>query len=168
MVAFIGTKIIQASPMTRGEYNTYREWPAPEGEDQSASGYLVEYLDGGTGNLPDHTGYISWSPAGVFEKSYWATNGLSFGLAIGAMKFGKRVRRSGWNGKGMWICQGQGHPALEASSFWNPHTRAFAEDHGGTAEVLPYIIMKTADDKILMGWLASQSDMLADDWQVID
>jgi hypothetical protein len=31
-------------------------------------------------------------------------------------------------------------------------------------EVLPYIIMKTADDKILMGWLASQSDMLAEDW----
>ncbi|WP_418294851.1 Thoeris anti-defense Tad2 family protein [Microvirga ossetica] len=39
---------------------------------------------------------------------------------------------------------------------------------GQVAEVLPYIIMKTADDKILMGWLASQTDTLAEDWIEIE
>jgi hypothetical protein len=68
----------------------------------------------------------------------------------------------------MWICLGHGDPALDAEKFWNTHTREFAESlPERRAEVLPYIIMKTADDKILMGWLASQTDMLAKDWQVV-
>lgn len=83
------------------------------------------------------------------------------------MKDGNRVARSGWNGKNMWICLGEGNKSLPAESFWNRHTRAFAMENGGEAEVLPYIIMKTADNKVLMGWLASQSDMLAEDWIVV-
>lgn len=95
--------------------------------------------------------------------------GLSFSAALDAAKTGgHRIARAGWNGKGMWVCVGQGSPALEAEKFWNPHTRAFAESNGGKAEVLPYLIFKTADDKILMGWLASQSDLLADDWCILD
>ncbi len=92
---------------------------------------------------------------------------MSFEGALAAMKAGNKVARAGWNGKGMWISIGEGNPALPAASFWNPHARAFAEACGGTAEVLPYILFKTADGKILMGWLASQSDMLADDWMVV-
>jgi len=93
---------------------------------------------------------------------------FSFSMALDAMKGGHKVCRQGWNGKGMWICKGQGHPALPAEQFWNEHTKAFAESNGGTAEVLPYLIMKTADNKILMGWLASQSDMLAEDWMIAE
>lgn len=93
---------------------------------------------------------------------------LNFGQAIEALKEGRRVAREGWNGKGMWIALGEGNPALEADKFWNPHTRAFAEQNGGTAEVLPYILFKTADNKILMGWLASQTDILAEDWVIVD
>ena len=77
----------------------------------------------------------------------------------------------------MGLCLGKGQKIWPAQ-FWNGHTKQFAYDrymaatNGDTdltdddrlAEVLPYIIMKTADDKILMGWLASQSDMLAEDW----
>lgn len=92
---------------------------------------------------------------------------MKFGQAIEAMENGSRVARAGWNGKGMWIAKGEGNPALPAASFWNRHTRAFAENNGGTAEVLPYFLMKTADGKILMGWLASQTDMMADDWEVL-
>lgn len=92
---------------------------------------------------------------------------FGFGHAITLMKLGHRVARAGWNGKGMWICLSAGHGALPATSFWNKHTRGFAEQNGGQAEVLPYLIMKTADDKILMGWLASQTDMLAEDWIVL-
>ena len=56
--------------MTRGEYNEYRGWQIPENEDPSEQGYLVEYVDGGKPNDERHTGYISWSPRDVFEKSY--------------------------------------------------------------------------------------------------
>lgn len=91
-----------------------------------------------------------------------------FSVAISAARCGLRIRREGWNGKGMWVCQGDGSDALEADKFWNYHTRRFAECNGGAAPVPPYMIMRTAQGEIQMGWLASQSDMLARDWQVID
>lgn len=80
-----------------------------------------------------------------------------------------RIARSGWNGKGMWVCVGSTTPTkLASEKFWNKHTKKFAEQQGGEAEVLPYMLMKTADNKIQMGWLASQSDLLADDWQILE
>ena len=93
----------------------------------------------------------------------------SFGYAINAMKDGYKVARKGWNGKGMWIAisdnlQGK---KLEADKFWNPHSKQAAIDNGGAMEVLPTIIMKTADNCILMGWLASQTDILAKDWEIV-
>lgn len=92
---------------------------------------------------------------------------FDFGQAIRLIKQGHKVARAGWNGKGMWIAYGKGNPALDANAFWNEHTKQFALDNGGTSEVLPYILFKTADDKILMGWLASQSDMLSEDWVIV-
>ena len=70
MVAFIGTKSVLATTMSRGEYNWYRGWTIPENEDPAEQGYLVEYVDGGKPNDERHKGYISWSPRDVFEKSY--------------------------------------------------------------------------------------------------
>lgn len=70
MQRFIGTKVILARALTRGEYNAYRGWTPPAGEDQSAPGYLVEYTDGGTPNDPRHAGYISWSPKEQFDNAY--------------------------------------------------------------------------------------------------
>lgn len=70
MLPYNGAKTLFARPVTRGEYNAYRGWAAPDGEDQDVRGYLVEYADGGKANDPRHQGYISWSPADVFEKAY--------------------------------------------------------------------------------------------------
>lgn len=70
MKTYIGTKMINAQPMMRGAYNDYRNWSAPEGEDQAVSGYLVEYLDGGKPNDSRHAGYISWSPSEQFDAAY--------------------------------------------------------------------------------------------------
>jgi hypothetical protein len=94
----------------------------------------------------------------------------TFGEAIEALKQGKRVSREGWNGKGMWLSlSGElGGKEIPADRFWSPHNRAFADHNGGFAKVLPVITMKTADDSILMGWLASQSDMLSEDWCILD
>ena len=70
---YVGTKYLKAWPMTRGEYNTYRGWTMPENEDPEDEGDLVEYEKGGDSNHPDHSGYISWSPQDVFEKTYVPT-----------------------------------------------------------------------------------------------
>lgn len=94
---------------------------------------------------------------------------MDFGDAIRALKAGKKVARSGWNGKGMWLSYSPGAKALPAEKFWSPHNRAFAEGQPGQiADVLPCITMKTATGEILMGWLASQTDMLAEDWMQVE
>lgn len=166
-----GTKQIIAWPMTRQDYNDYRGWQLPADEDGSDEGFLVEYLDGGAQNHPNHIGYISWSPKDVFERAHQdQTKGMNFGHAIEAMKRGAKVARAGWNGKGMWIVLSNTPAAFRsvpADNFWSDHGRDFAMSQGGYAEVLPCFLMKTADDKILQGWLASQTDMLAEDWVVL-
>lgn len=94
---------------------------------------------------------------------------MDFGGAIRALKAGKRVARSGWNGKGMWLALScDGSRRVPYQSFWSPHNAEFAKEQGGYATVLPCITMKTATGEILMGWLASQTDQLAEDWVVLD
>lgn len=93
---------------------------------------------------------------------------MSFGGAIEALKAGKRVARTGWNGKNMWLALSCGETReVPAASFWSPHNETHAISNGGTAKVLPCITMKTATNEILMGWLASQSDMLSEDWVIV-
>jgi len=70
MRKYTGTKTLLATLMTLGAYNEYRGWALPDDENGKVEGYLVEYVDGGEPNHPDHKGYISWSPKEVFEKSY--------------------------------------------------------------------------------------------------
>jgi hypothetical protein len=102
--------------------------------------------------------------AGVIE---WpGDQGLTFGDALAELKKGRRVARAGWNGKGMWLALScDGSREVPAANFWAPANRAWAEQQPNrTAMVLPSITMKTANGEILMGWLASQTDMLAEDW----
>ena len=74
---YIGSKLVLAKPMTRLAYNEYRGWELPNDEDGTDEGYLVEYLDGGKPNHPDHTGYISWSPKEQFDNAYVAIGAVS-------------------------------------------------------------------------------------------
>lgn len=92
---------------------------------------------------------------------------LNFSEALIEMKTGNRVARTGWNGKDMWVALGGTPVTLESEKFWNPHTKQFAVDNGGSATVEPYIVMKTAQGTIQMGWLASQADLLSEDWYVV-
>jgi hypothetical protein len=151
---YIGTKVVFAEPMTRGAYNDYRGWTIPANEDPLEAGYLVEYADGGASNHVNHVGYISWSPKDVFDRSYRAAVGLSFGMAIEALKSGLQVARVGWNGKGMFL------------DLFRPEGTMQVMDNGDAYPELPWIGMKTADNKFVP-WLASQTDMLADDWVTV-
>lgn len=166
MITYIGTKIVDALPMTRGDYNKYRGWDLPGNETGADEGYLAEYLDGGESNHANHTGYISWSPKAQFEKAYRPTSGMTFGLALEALQAGKRVARSGWNGKDMWLQLVKGRSVqLHGMGFGpiNEHDHDWRER---VPELLSWIGMKTADNKFVP-WLASQTDMLAIDWQIV-
>ncbi len=70
MKTFKSHKLVTATPMNRLDYNIYRGWELPSNENGSDEGYLVEYLDGGESNHPEHKGYISWSPKAQFDNGY--------------------------------------------------------------------------------------------------
>ena len=92
---------------------------------------------------------------------------LNFGDAIKALKEGKKVARKGWNGKNMWLWL---KPAAIIKAEWckDPMLKEIVDANGGEAEALGTICMKTADNKILTGWSASQTDMLCEDWMVVE
>lgn len=94
---------------------------------------------------------------------------MTFGEALEALKAGKKVARRGWNGKGMWLCipLRDGPREIPAEGIWGEPNADYAKRNGGTVKVMPYITMKAADGSIVMGWLASQTDMLSDDWEIV-
>lgn len=152
---YIGTKLINAETMTRAEYNIFRGWELPADENGDDEGYLVEYLDGGKPNTATHAGYVSWSPKEQFDNAYRKTTGMPFGMAVEAMKKGHKVARAGWNGKGMWLkLVNKGYFDIGCSVVEG-------------ASLLPFIGMKTADN-CFVPWLASQTDVLADDWYIVE
>lgn len=88
---------------------------------------------------------------------------MRFGPALDSLRAGYRVCRYGWNGKNMWLSLTPGR-MVQAEHFWSNSNKLFARTQlNAEVEVLPYITMKTADNKIVP-WPASQTDILADDW----
>ena len=92
---------------------------------------------------------------------------MNFGEAIAALKQGSKVARMGWNGKGMFLWL---KPQTTVKSEWckDPLLKSIADKNGGEVDALGTICMKTADNKILTGWLASQTDMLSEDWTIVE
>ena len=87
---------------------------------------------------------------------------FNFGDAILKLKQGRKVCRAGWNGKGMWL-------SYVSAKAYDVGYEAVVHDHydsSETPERLPWIGMKTADNKFVP-WLASQTDVLANDWMEV-
>ena len=87
-------------------------------------------------------------------------NGLTFGTALEALKHGAKIARKGWNGKGMFLLLADG---IDFSTQANLESCSNLEGD----LVLPSLVMKTEDDHFSVGWLASQSDLLAEDWFIV-
>ena len=123
-------------------------------QENEKSGELVVRLD-------DHDYHIEIT--GMTPNSF---GGMSFGGAIACMKRGLKVARQGWNGKGMylWLL-----PLATVKKEWVKDPK-LAECFGDSdvLECLGSIRMFTADKKVLTGWLASQTDMLSEDWVVVE
>lgn len=108
---------------------------------------------------------------------------MNFGQAIDAAKQGNLIQREGWNGKGMFVFL---RPGDSITTGQIPNIKSLPQSvkdwidknvddkqnpgESGLTPVLftPYLCMKAADNSIVNGWLASQTDMLAEDWGVIE
>ena len=85
---------------------------------------------------------------------------MTFGDALEYMKAGKKVARRGWNGKGMFLF-------VANATDLNTDADLSCIAHLSGELTQPTIVMKTADDKLCVGWLASQTDMLSEDWEIV-
>lgn len=137
MEKYIGVKLIEAEPQMESESGRLCT--------EEREGYKVIYPDS----------YVSWSPKDVFEEAYRKTDGLTFGLAIEALKKGFKVARKGWNGKGIFL---ELQIPDEHSKMTSPYI--FIDTTG---------LQTTNSDapKSRVPWFASQTDMLGEDWEII-
>ena len=160
LINYIGYKSIQACSMTKFQFSIYKN-ETPPFNSHNEHGYLVVYEDG----------YKTWSPKEVFEKTYKPAEGLSFGIAVEALKDGKFVTRNGWNGKNMFLWL---KPATIIEESWckDPILKEIAKIEGGSIEALGTICIYTTNahgrKAILTGWLASQADILSNDWIILN
>ena len=113
---YLGSKLVQAEPADKGD----------------VPGYFVFYEDG----------YASWSPKDVFDKAYRPTDGLSFGLAMEAMKKGMKVFRNEW-----------GFPKVRHLEFV-PETEYKLSS------------IKDVREGYFVYWLPCHRDLFADDWVI--
>lgn len=155
MKKYIGTKIIEAEPayrcmdgsgkvvITTRPEEAFPNYPSVE------DGYRVRYPDG----------YVSWSPKAVFEEAYRPTDGMNFGLAIEAARKGKRIARKGWNGKGQYV------ELASAISYTSPGGETVNANHEAIGN---HAFAFVGTSGVQMGWLASQADMLAEDWEIVE
>lgn len=91
---------------------------------------------------------------------------MTFGEAIEAMKRGEKVARSGWNGKGMFVYLVKGR-IVSRGDLRNEAAFHYPLDEKGPIRICDHIDMKAADGSIVVGWLASQTDMNSADWSIV-
>lgn len=89
---------------------------------------------------------------------------MDFGEALRQVKSGKRIARKGWNGKGMAVAYQPGYPEGIPCNKNTANTWGLPE--GSLFKCQPYLQLRCVDGTYQM-WLASQSDILADDWEVV-
>lgn len=143
--------------------------------------YLIPTLEGTHNFTPQDMlitgvkGEIYPCKIDIFEATYdrvdQSATEMSFGQALGALKIGHKVARSGWNGKGMWVVR---MPELKLPSFntqeAGPKVNDRTAKHIGADTPLnsqPYFAMWNAQGQWQPGWQPSAADCLADDWSIV-
>ena len=94
---------------------------------------------------------------------------MDFGKALIALREGKKVSREGWNGKGMFLYLTEAS-TVEFKDLRGNCGKYVTKENTGmeVAYINPHIDMKAADGSIVVGWLASQTDMLSQDWIIVE
>lgn len=159
---YIRINKVEAEPMTFGEFKTkfHTSGGANQRRPDEDEGYVITYRKG----QPNE--YISWCPKAEFDEVSRPVDSMTFGHAIEAMKKGCKVARKGWNGKGMYIWIMPGSAIKNCPNISDPHL-AEIDKAEGEIRFLGSVRMRTATGDVLTGWLASQTDMLSEDWVVV-
>lgn len=160
-VTLFGSRFVLGYPMTRLQYNSLRGWDLPSDENGDDAGLLIENLTNSKPNTDFLNGYVSWQTIEQANAEFRQTGNFTFGMAIEALKMGHKVQRSGWNGKDMYlvILDPARDNLITLSVSCVEATRELA--------LQPFIVMKTVDNTYVP-WLASQTDMLSDDWRIVN
>ena len=103
---------------------------------------------------------------------------ISFGEALQYLKNGQKITRSVWNGKGMFVYLNKGSCDFDSvpnvpggdsiTHIDGIHREYFDVGDTGTVTRLPNLNMRSATGRTVTGWLASQTDLLAEDWEVVE
>lgn len=151
---------VEAEPMKFGEFKD--KYPKSGGANvergANDDGYVIFYRGGE---------YVSWCPKKEFEDVSRPCDGMTFGMAVEAMKRGWKVTRLGWNGKGMYIWVMPGSTVRGCNQITDPHLAAIDKAEG-EIRFLGSICMHTEYGDGMPGWLASPGDVLAEDWEVVE
>ncbi|MDR2020672.1 MAG: DUF2829 domain-containing protein [Treponema sp.] len=122
----------------------------PESKD-GKEGFKVRYEEG----------YESWCPKDVFLKHNRPTEAMPFSFAIEAAKQGKKITRKGWNGKNQYVF------LIPDYVFKREEIPALKDDPREEVTFWGCFCIMTSIGKVQMGWLATQSDMQAADWEIV-
>lgn len=165
MKKYIGTKQIEAEPMTMGE--AYERGLLQAGRvtsesEKSNAGYHVKYQDG----------YESWSPAEPFEKVYRESGAMTFGTAIELLRQGKSIRRKGWNGKGLFVIK-QIPAHIESNII--PKMQSLPQSAKdlilagkGFIDYTSQCLIYNENTGRADSWVPSISDVFAEDWEIVE
>ena len=101
---------------------------------------------------------------------------LNYGQALEAVKKGELISREDWNGKGMFVFMRPEdelqklfvvEPVKSIPNAVKDYFKKMETEPGATIKFSAYLCMKAADNRIVNGWLASQTDMLSNDWCIL-
>ena len=166
MSKFIGTKIVDAVP---GKLVNGCLWP--DGLTLPKREEIHPTIESGfTCNAPrlvvedvyiydSGNGFTSWASKTDFEKEFRPAENMSFGQAIEAAKQGKQIARRGWNGKGQYV------ELASCIAYIDPFGYKVNADHAAAGN-RAFAFVGTSG--VQLGWLASQADMLAEDWYIVE
>lgn len=160
-VNLFGSRFVLGYTMTRLQYNSLRGLDLPSDENGDDEGFMIENLINAKPNTDFSEGYISWSTKEQVFLEFRETDNFPFGVAIEALKMGHKVQRSGWNGKDMYLV------ILDPARDNLMTLSVSCIEAKRELALQPFIVMKTVDNTYVP-WLASQTDMLSDDWRIVN
>lgn len=168
MKTYICTKVIHAVPT-----KTVNGFPWPDGlplprvheihETDEHCGCTCDVCieDGYMYTTSEDDKYPQFMSKADFEAMCRSAEDMTFGDALEAMKQGQRVARKGWNGKGMYVFLASDvefHTMADVSEYADREEGVYTSD---------MMVLRTAQGTFQPGWLATQSDILAEDWFVL-
>lgn len=152
---YVGTELIQAEPAWRiTDPSGYQYIQAKSvgpfwaGGSSVEAGYLIVHEDGSE----------SWKSKKGFKAMYRRCNGMDFGQAIEAAKNGQKISRKGWNGRHQYV------ELATNISYKSCRNEIINADHSAIGNAALAFVGTSG---VQLGWLASQADMLANDWYIV-